>query len=41
MNKGFILDGFPRSRDDAELVFMIDAPVEKTHNGENDPEGAG
>jgi adenylate kinase len=41
MNKGFILDGFPRSKDDAELVFMNDVPVEKPENGENDPEGAG
>jgi adenylate kinase len=41
MNKGFILDGFPRSKDDAENVFMIDVPVEKPENGENDPEGAG
>ena len=39
MNKGFILDGFPRSKDDAELVFMNDVPVEKAEN--EDPEGAG
>ena len=41
MNKGFILDGFPRSKEDAELVFMIDVPVQKPENGEKDPEGAG
>ena len=29
MNKGFILDGFPRSKEDAELVFTNEVPIEK------------
>jgi adenylate kinase len=33
MNKGFILDGFPRTKDDAELVFMNYVAVKK----EGDP----
>lgn len=39
MNKGFILDGFPRSKDDAEHVFMNKVTVKKAENA--DPEGAG
>ena len=27
MNKGFILDGFPRSKEDAKNVFMVKVPV--------------
>jgi len=42
MNKGFILDGFPRSKEDAELVFMNEIPIDKPEKtGEEDPEGAG
>lgn len=42
MNKGFILDGFPRSKEDAELVFMNEIPIEKPEKtGDEDPEGAG
>lgn len=42
MNKGFILDGFPRSKEDAELVFTTEVPIEKPEKeGDEDPEGAG
>lgn len=27
MNKGFILDGYPRSKEDAKSVFMLKVPV--------------
>jgi adenylate kinase family enzyme len=39
MNKGFILDGFPRSKDDAKNVFMDKIPLEK-EEGENQEEDA-
>lgn len=29
MNKGFILDGYPRSKEDAKMVFMDKIPLEK------------
>lgn len=38
MNKGFILDGFPRSKEDAELVFMNQIPIDKPVEGDADPE---
>ena len=42
MNKGFILDGFPRSKEDAQLVFTNEVPIEKPEKeGDEDPEGAG
>ena len=39
MNKGFILDGFPRSKEDAKNVFMDKIPVEKAgaEAGEEQP----
>lgn len=36
MNKGFILDGFPRSKEDAKNVFMDKIPVEKPEGEEQE-----
>jgi adenylate kinase family enzyme len=41
MNKGFILDGFPRSQEDAKIIFMEDEEAPKEEPAEADPEGAG
>ena len=30
MNKGFILDGYPRSVEDAKSIFMDKSPIAKT-----------
>jgi len=38
MNKGFILDGFPRSKEDAKHVFMDKIPIEKPQGEEQDEE---
>lgn len=39
MNKGFILDGFPRSKEDAKSVFMDNIPIVKqAEGGEEQPE---
>jgi len=35
MNKGFLLDGFPRSIDDAKAVFMD--KIEIPRSGEEEP----
>ena len=40
MNKGFILDGFPRSKDDAKLIFMDKIPITEEVAENEDPEGA-
>ena len=36
MNKGFILDGFPRSKEDAKNVFMDKIPIEKKPSEEEE-----
>ena len=40
MNKGFILDGYPRSKEDAKNVFMkkVPLPMEEPADGEEAPE---
>jgi adenylate kinase family enzyme len=40
MNKGFILDGYPRSKGDAKAVFMkqVPLPMEEPAEGEEPPE---
>ena len=38
MNKGFILDGFPRSKEDAKQVFMDKIPIDKPQGEEQDEE---
>ena len=42
MNKGFILDGYPRSKEDAKMVFMDKIPIEKkpAEEGEEQEEDA-
>ena len=40
MNKGFIMDGFPRSQDDAKMIFMDKIPVTEEVAENEDPEGA-
>ena len=36
MNKGFILDGFPRSKEDAKNVFLDKVPIEKPEGEEQE-----
>lgn len=40
MNKGFILDGWPRSKEDARLVFMDKIPLEQEVAENEDPDAA-
>lgn len=39
-NKGFILDGFPRSQEEAKLIFMDKIPIADEVNENEDPDGA-
>lgn len=39
-NKGFILDGFPRSQEEAKLIFMDKIPIADELNENEDPDGA-
>ena len=39
-NKGFILDGYPRSKQDAKEVFMDKIPIPSEVPENEDPEGA-